>query len=248
MNEIIQQKFSSLQKDNEVNILYVCESGSRAWGFASPDSDYDVRFIYVHPKDFYLGIDEQRDVIELPINEVLDINGWELRKALRLLRKSNAPVFEWLQSPIIYQADAVFQSDVQQLMKEYFSPRSMLHHYLSMAGNVIKNELSSDEVKLKKYFYALRPLLASCWIVDRKEIPPMEFGKLRILLDSSLNTLVDELLTQKAQVNEKFLIQPIPELQHWLTEQLQYCEQQVPDALPQSNVQPLNELFRKFVV
>ncbi len=248
MNSIIKTKLQEIEKTNDVRILYACESGSRAWGFASPDSDYDVRFIYVHKNDHYLGIDEQRDVIELPINDLLDINGWELRKALRLFRKSNGPLYEWLQSPIVYQADSSFQTEIQRLMSSHFSPRSMMHHYLSMANNVVDNDLSGSEVKLKKYFYALRPVLASRWIADRYEVPPMEFSKLRILLDADLNSIVDELLSKKAQVDEKYVIKPIEKLNHWLDNQIEYCENRVPDASAPMDSKILNDLFRKYVV
>src|SRR5688572_12611281 len=164
MKEIIFEKLKSIEHQFDVKILYACESGSRAWGFASPDSDYDVRFIYVHKMDYYLSIDEQRDVIELPINDVLDINGWELRKALRLFRKSNAPLYEWLQSPIVYAADPGFVDGLKSLMSGIFSARAGMHHYLSMAKSVFDSELSGEMVKLKKYFYALRPILAAMWI------------------------------------------------------------------------------------
>lgn len=248
MNALIVNKLNEIEEIHQVKILYTCESGSRAWGFASPDSDYDVRFIYVHNKDQYLSIDDQRDVIELPINDLLDINGWELRKAIRLLRKSNAPIYEWFQSPIVYQADAQFQADILAMMKIYFSPRAMMHHYLSMASNVVNTDLSGKEVKLKKYFYALRPVLASRWIVEYNEIPPMEFGKLRVLLDAGLNLIVDNLLEQKAQVDEKFSIKPIIEFHQWLSEQIEYCDNRIPEPSVATDSVRLNELFRKYVL
>src|SRR5690606_28290592 len=119
------------------------------------------RFIYVHKMDYYLSINDPRDVIELPINDVLDINGWELKKALKLFRKSNAPLFEWLQSPIVYVAEPTFVGEMKALMASTFSARAAMHHYLSMARGVFEHELSGKMVKLKKYFYALRPVLAA---------------------------------------------------------------------------------------
>ncbi len=169
MDSIIKDKLKEMEQAYNVKILYACESGSRAWGFASPDSDYDIRFIYVHPKEYYLSVDEQRDVIELPINDLLDINGWGLRKALRLFRKSNGPLYEWLQSPIVYNQDNEFANDIKNLMPSYFSPRATMHHYLSMAKSVFENDLVGVEVRLKKYFYVLRPILACRWIADRRE-------------------------------------------------------------------------------
>jgi uncharacterized protein len=98
----IQACLSDIEKTHQVKIIYSCESGSRAWGFPSADSDYDVRFLYLHPVDWYLSIEDKRDVIEVPIKNKLDITGWDLRKALQLFRKSNPPLLEWLGSPIVY--------------------------------------------------------------------------------------------------------------------------------------------------
>lgn len=248
MKTVIFDKLKALEQQNNVAILFACESGSRAWGFASPDSDYDVRFIYVHRRDYYLSIDEHRNVIELPINELLDINGWELQKALKLFRKSNGPLFEWLQSPIVYQANSSFQSEMQGLMMYCFSPRAMMHHYLSMANNVVDNDLSGPDVKLKKYFYALRPVLASLWIAQRKDVPPMEFSKLRASLDPALNGIVDDLLEKKAQVGEKYVIKPIMEIHRWLGSQIKYCESHIPEPSPSQDTEVLNELFKKYVL
>lgn len=248
MKNIILQKLREIEQTHQVTILYACESGSRAWGFASPDSDYDVRFIYVHDKDFYLSIDEQRDVIELPINELLDINGWELRKALRLFKKSNTPIYEWLQSPIIYMMNVDFLSSMQSLFAEYFSSRAMMHHYISMAKTVFEDELSGGEVRLKKYFYALRPILACRWITDTGAAPPMEFSKLRTLMDNSLTSVIDELLNTKAQVNERYTINPINELNRFIEDQICYCEQVVPQRITSANKpDSLNIIFRKFL-
>ncbi len=248
MERVISDRLIGLKSEHNVEILFACESGSRAWGFPSPNSDYDVRFIYVHPKEYYLSIDEQRDVIELPINDLLDINGWELRKALRIFRKSNGPLYEWLQSPIVYQSDSIFHSEIQGLMNSYFSPRSMIHHYLSMAKNVVDNDLSGFEVKLKKYFYALRPMLACRWITDRREVPPMEFGKLRVLLAHDLNKIVDDLLKQKAVADEKYMIKPIEQLHSFIKSEIEYCEEAVPGiASVNADSGMLNSLFRKYV-
>jgi predicted nucleotidyltransferase len=248
MNNIILQKLKEIEQTHQVTILYACESGSRAWGFASPDSDYDVRFIYVHAKDFYLSIDEQHDVIELPINELLDINGWELRKALRLFRKSNAPIYEWLQSPIIYRVHADFLTSMQSLFAEYFSSRAMMHHYISIAKTVFENELSGNEVRLKKYFYALRPVLACQWIADTGAVPPMEFGKLRTLMDTSLTSITNELLNTKAQADERYTIKPIEAMNRFIEDQIRYCEQVAPQRnSPTDNSDSSNSIFRKFL-
>ena len=166
MREVILQKLQELEKTEGVTILHAVESGSRAWGFPSPDSDYDVRFFYVHPREHYLRLDRTRDVIERPIDEVLDINGWDLDKTLRLLHASNPTLFEWSQSPIIYRTTELFQS-FQPIIRAYFSAKSGLWHYLSMAEGNYREYLRGEQVKAKKYFYVLRPLLACRWILER---------------------------------------------------------------------------------
>lgn len=247
VKQIIIKKLQAIEDQFDVRILYACESGSRAWGFASSDSDYDVRFIYVHLADHYLSIDDHRDVIELPINDLLDINGWELRKALRLFRKSNAPLFEWLQSPIVYEADPTFVGEMKALMSTNFSPRAGMHHYLSMAKGVVGSDLSGGWVKLKKYFYALRPVLAAQWIADLDSVPPMDFGSLRVLMPQRINTIVDELLSIKEKVDERFLIGKNPEINGFIEERIRYCEAKVPPPKNSDNDSALNDLFRRSI-
>lgn len=99
----INEELDKIERKEGVRILHAVESGSRAWGFASPDSDYDVRFVYVRPKEDYLRLDEPKDVIEWQLDEVLDINGWDLKKALRQFAKGNVTLFEWSESPIVYR-------------------------------------------------------------------------------------------------------------------------------------------------
>lgn len=249
MLETIQSKLSDIEEKQQVRILYACESGSRAWGFASPDSDYDVRFIYSRRADDYLSISERRDVIELPVNEVLDIGGWDIRKALQLFLKSNAPLYEWLQSPIVYSAVGGLKDEMLALAPAYFSNRAGCHHYISMAANTFEYELQGSAVRMKKYFYALRPALAGLWIVKNRTVPPMQFGELRTLVeDPHWHAAVDELLKQKQTANEKAVITPIPLLHEWLQETLEYCKQQSAGMPPLKNdTIILDNLFRKYI-
>ncbi len=248
MFQEIQDKLIGIEEKYNVRILYACESGSRAWGFPSTDSDYDVRFIYSLSKEQYLSIEEKKDTIDIPVNEVLDINGWDFRKSLRLFCNSNAPLYEWLQSPIIYKQDDSFLKDLKGLMPEYFSLRKGMHHYLGMAKNAW-SELQGDEVRIKKYFYCLRPLLAARWIVDKQELPPMEFALLRNQIkDEAWQKAIDELLTIKAQATEKTTIQPVAVLNAFIEEQMEFCEQQVPLTNKENiDIEPLNVLFRNFI-
>lgn len=153
MEALIKEKLHEIEQRENCRILLAVESGSRAWGFASPDSDYDVRFIYVRPRESYLRLNRVRDVIELPINGVLDINGWDVDKTLKLLHKSNPTVFEWFSSPIVYQTTD-FTEAFKPVMRRYFSSKSGLWHYLQMAeGNY--RELSRS---FREWVCALSPL------------------------------------------------------------------------------------------
>ena len=140
MNRLVPQKLEELEKRHEIRVLLAVESGSRAWGFASPDSDFDVRFIYVHRPEFYLQLQGCRDVIEEPVDDIWDVSGWDLDKTLRLLQKSNPTLFEWLNSPIVYR-ETGFSQRFQPLLGEYFSVKSELYHYLNTARHHIKEYL-----------------------------------------------------------------------------------------------------------
>lgn len=243
----IAEALRRIEQEQNVQILYACESGSRAWGFASPDSDYDVRFIYAHSLKDYLSIGEQRDVIELPVDAVLDINGWDIKKALWLLYKSNAPLLEWLQSPIVYTEHDGFADSLLDLARHCFSPRATAHHYMSMAHNAMQ-ELEGTTVRLKKYFYALRPLLAAQWIVERAELPPMEFPLLRTLLPETVLETVSHLHSQKVLADEKATIAPIGHLNDYIRTTLDVCTkraQHFPKYRP--DIELLNEFFRTTV-
>jgi predicted nucleotidyltransferase len=249
MKQTIIQKLHELEQSENIKILYGCESGSRAWGFASPDSDFDVRFIYSRPANDYLSIVEMPDVVGLPVNEVLDIGGWDLKKTLKLFMKSNAPLYEWLQSPVIYRQDDAFADELRSLMPGYFSLRSAGNHYLSMAHNALRDDLQAEGVKLKRYFYALRPALACMWIVEKQTVPPMEFDKLRVLLaDNKVQTAINGLLAQKQMADEKAMITPVVLLNEWLADTLNRCKEQLQQfTSEQQPAQPLNELFRRHI-
>lgn len=206
MFDRIKEKLLEIQEREGVFIFYACESGSRAWGFPSVNSDYDVRFLYTRERDFYLSIDveDRRDVIELPIDDELDISGWDLRKALRLLRKSNPPLLEWLSSPIVYLQDEEMIARFRSLVSISYSPTACMYHYLHMARGNYREYLKGEEVAVKKYFYVIRPLLAIKWIEERSEVVPMEFGVMvdTLLPDSDLRSEIRNLIERKKQGDE----------------------------------------------
>lgn len=198
MREQIESALARVEADHDVRILYACESGSRAWGFASADSDWDVRFIYAHRRDWYLSILDHRDVIEQMLPDDLDVSGWEIRKALKLFRKSNPPLLEWMTSPIVYREDAFFMARLRSLMDVYYSPGSCFRHYLHMAEGNVRGYLQGDVVRTKKYLYVLRPLLGCRWIEQERGPVPMEFERLYATVeDETVLGAIRELVEKK---------------------------------------------------
>lgn len=245
MKKLIQEKLREIEQREECRILLAVESGSRAWGFASPDSDYDVRFIYVRPEKAYLRLDRARDVIEVPINDELDINGWDIDKTLRLLHKSNPTVFEWFSSPIIYQTSA-FADQFRPIMQKYFSSKAGLWHYLHMAEGNYRDYLRGEMVRAKKYFYVLRPILACKWILEKGTPPPMLFTDLvKSELPDDLSETVNQLLDLKMNSPEIKEIPRIDQLNRYLDAGIVSAKEQI-EKLPDAPVQDwdeLNELF-----
>ena len=204
MRATVLDELARLEREHDVHVLFACESGSRGWGFASPDSDYDVRFIYVHRLAWYLTVEPGRDVIEQPISGELDVGGWELRKALQLLRDSNPTLLEWLRSPIVYRQDDAWAARLRTLAEDKFSPVRGYHHYVSMARKNLREHLYGETVRYKKYLYVLRPLLAARWIREDRGAPPMVFADLvaATSLDASLVAEIDALLDVKMRAGE----------------------------------------------
>ena len=230
MRDRILHQLQQLEKTEGITILHAVESGSRAWGFPSPDSDYDVRFIYVRSCEAYLRLEKRRDVLELPIDEELDISGWDLDKALRLLHGSNPTLFEWCQSPIVYN----------------FADKSGLWHYLSTAEGNYREYLKGERVRVKKYFYVIRPLLACRWILENHTPPPMRFTDLAdTQLEPALRPVVRELLRIKMAAPEVEEMPRIDALNTFIEDNLPRLRARI-EALPRENPPdwaPLNALF-----
>ncbi len=247
----ISTALQQIATDEQIVILYACESGSRAWGFPSPDSDYDVRFIYLRPLSWYLSIDDRPDTIDLPVDSLLDLNGWDLRKALKLFKGSNSVIYEWIQSPIVYQAHSHLTTQLLELANSYYAPRAGIHHYLNMTISTYREHLQSDVVKLKKYFYALRPILAAKWIVTRQTFPPMVLTMLLELISDRQDILVeiDRLLTIKSTATEATMIPVSKILNNFIKLEIAACEQAV-KLIPKHHVDALalDRLFQKYVL
>ncbi|MBT9447120.1 MAG: nucleotidyltransferase domain-containing protein [Hyphomonadaceae bacterium] len=175
----VERRLSAIEADDGVRILFAVESGSRAWGFASPDSDYDCRFLYVRPLDGYLALFQPRDVIERPILDLFDVNGWDLTKALKLIIGGNSVIQEWLASPIVYRKDAVFVDALAPLAKAWRSVYADAHHYHGLLATQHGRHLAGrTQVNLKKYFYVIRPAIALQWLREKGGSPPMDLPSL----------------------------------------------------------------------
>jgi len=251
MEQKISQYLERVEQEHQVNILLACETGSRAWGFPSPDSDFDIRIIYIHSKDWYLSLSEKKDSLELMFeNNEIDITGWDLCKSLRLLQKSNPPLLERIQSPIIYKADAHFVKEIQQLAGSQYSRIATIHHYLSMAKKFLDELESTGTYKLKKFFYALRSAIACKWIVEKEEMPPIEFKKMRegLAIEEKLLKRIEELIDLKATQSETYLHQGEAPLFALMHSCVALAEEQR-TSLPASNgsLKDLDAFFLKMV-
>jgi len=255
--EAIVRALARIEREHDVRVMYACESGSRGWGFASPDSDYDARFVYVHPLPWYLSVNEatgpgepQRDVIELPISDDLDVSGWDLRKALRLLAKSNPTLSEWLRSPIVYRQDDAAAETLRAMAEAVYSPLASWHHYRSMAEGNFRGYLRGDRVRTKKYLYVLRPVLACQWIESVGTPPPMAFEELleRLLPQGPVREAIDALLAVKRRSAEVDDGPRIPAISRFLEDQLERMAA-APPPLARTDVEPgqLDARFRQFL-
>jgi predicted nucleotidyltransferase len=248
----ILRRMRAAEAEHGVRILLAVESGSRAWGFASPNSDYDARFIYVHPRDWYLSVnlEDQRDVIEYPIVDDIDLNGWDLRKALRLFSRSNPAFAEWVQSPIVYGEETGFASEARRLLPDVYSIERGMYHYRSMAKTNYRGYLRADLVPLKKYFYVLRPLLSVQWLERYGCAAPIEFDKLLHLIEGDVVLLGDihALLERKRAAPEMGLEPPVASIHAFIERELARLDAIVPAMPEKRHAFPvLNALFRKIV-
>ncbi|MBD5474030.1 MAG: hypothetical protein HDR20_14405 [Lachnospiraceae bacterium] len=225
IKKIIQDKLAEIEKKENIKVLYAVESGSRAWGVESLDSDYDVRFIYVRTREDYLKLEERRDVIEWQLDEVLDINGWDLRKALIQFHKGNATLFEWANSPVVYLETNEWK-EIYECCQQYFSEKAALHHYYGTANSTFKQYLQEDKVKYKKYIYALRPLLACRYIESHHAIPPVMFDDLlKQDIPQELSEEIEEMLEIKARDGEQDANPRMPVIHKFIEDEIVRYEQ-----------------------
>lgn len=244
-------RLHQIEQNHDVRIIFACEAGSRAWGFASPDSDYDVRFIYVRPQDWYLSInvENRRDVIECPIVDDYDINGWDLRKALKLLRKSNPSLLEWIYSPIQYRsADGILEA-LSDLAEGCFNDVSVSYHYNGMAYRNYREYLKGDEVWVKKYLYVIRPILAIEWVRQYETHPPVRFDELRagLVIPPDVDDAIDRVLAFKLANQEKAYGASVPVLNRFIEDRLGDREYRRGRSTAVVQIDQLDELFKRIV-
>ncbi|MBL4811263.1 MAG: nucleotidyltransferase domain-containing protein [Rhodobacteraceae bacterium] len=247
----IAAELARVEAEHDVKILFAIESGSRAWGFPSPDSDYDVRFVYAHRPDWYLSINPGRDVIELPIDELWDINGWDIRKALGLLIKSNPVLLEWLASPVRYIWDDQICAQLNALAGQSNYATACLFHYLKLAQQQWARHIGeSDSVNAKKYFYTLRPALAIYWLRARQQTrPPMNLQELvnGLSLPAALVAQISALIAQKSQAVEAAYSPRLPDIDQFIATQLGWAAAQKPRKPSPDLEQQANRLLRETV-
>ena len=235
MHALIQNRLADIAAEEGVQILLAIESGSRAWGFHSPDSDYDVRFIYARPPEWHYALGKKRDVIERPIDDELDISGWELGKALTLALGSNAVVAEWLQSPIVYASDEAAVKALTDFASRVLSRKSVTWHYLSLLRRQQSRLIGPDgKTRIKRYFYILRPALALRWMrLQNAPMPPMDMAALRqgCDLDAQLSDMIDELTARKMAARERAeTFVSAPEVDAFIAEEVGAAEAWLKDA------------------
>lgn len=253
MRDIIQeieQKLLEIEQKENVKVLHAVESGSRAWGFASPDSDYDVRFVYVRNQEDYLKLNEPRDVIEWQLDEVLDINGWDLQKVLKQFYKSNATLFEWSNSPIVYKTTELWKQ-IYEEAQNYFSVKAAAYHYYGTANSTYSRYLQEESVNYKKYFYALRPLLAGKYIQEYKCPPPVLFTDLvKMDIPVELRDGIDELLGIKKKSDEREMGVQIPAIRDFIIDEIEKQKSYV-EEIPDDRTQEwecLDNIFLKTII
>lgn len=251
VRDIIVEKLRGIERDFNVRVLFAIESGSRAWGFPSPDSDYDVRFVYVHSVDWYLSLLPGRDVIELPIEGDWDINGWELRKPLNLLLKPNPVLLEWLSSPTRYIWDEGICATLSEIAGRTTFGHACLHHYKSLAfGQWQKHVGDASDVNYKKYFYILRPALAIHWIRSNPgTTPPMNLQALvaGLPLSSEIVVEINTLLDLKAKAKEVGLGPRVDLIDAYIFEQINWAGDVSPPVTDRLIRADAEALFRKIV-
>lgn len=236
---------AKIEATYKIKILYACETGSRAWGFPSPDSDYDVRFLYINEPDWYLSLHEQKDSIEFMEGD-WDITGWDLKKSLLLLKRSNAALIERFQSPIVYRDSNDFKKEFKNLVDEHYNPVSVFYHYHSLVSNFWNDMQEADEVKLKSLMYVVRSILCCIWALKDADTLPMEINPLMKYASEDVKQRIRELIALKAVKNESYLHPMDEHLKDWIIQTKKELEKKKEEVrIRSADIENLNNLFLK---
>lgn len=244
MRILVPQTIAEIEKEYGIRVLYAAEAGSRARGIASEQSDFDVRFLYIRPREDYLRLEETRDVLELPVDEIWDLAGWDLRKTLRLLHGGNTQIFEWMNSPIVYW-DRDFADRFRQLLERFFSPKTMAHYYLNVGRTHLKRAKGS-QVKVKIYLYVAQYLLGARYVLEHRAFPPMDFRTLIGMLPGPEREEVEAMLCQKLLHPEQPMTEPRQELLDYFVREAEQLREKI-YALPGEESRGWEELNRFFL-
>jgi len=251
MEPRILERLGELEAEHGFQIFYACESGSRAWGFASDDSDYDVRFVFAWPKDHYLSIRDPKDDLSLGVDpENLDFAGWELRKALRLFQRSNGALLEWLHSPIVYRQKAEILDNWRGLIPDVYDPRASALHYLGMFKNTWLGGIEQGNVTAKGYLYSLRALLGAGFVLDERKPIPVAFSELLARTEETMphnvRAAIGTMIAAKTKSAEKAPIDRVPVIDTYIEEQFAIRDATLLalESGPPSS-EPLDNFFRQ---
>lgn len=245
--EKIRSILNDIEDKNKIKILYACETGSRAWGFPSPDSDYDVRFIYMHKRDWYLSLRHKKDTVEYMDGD-MDVTGWDVKKCLLLLKKSNAPLIERFQSPIVYAEEKKFAEPFKRLIENHYSRIAVFYHHHSMAIKFWEDLKDKKEIKLKSFFYLVRSLLSCNWIIESSSVLPMDIFGLMEKIDTEIRSRLKELIKLKAGVDEKFSYPKDEWMQSWIEEMWRKLEASKNNlSISETDMTDLDDFFLKMV-
>lgn len=250
MKEKVKNVLNEVAATQDMKVLFACESASRAWGFTSPDSDYDVRFIYTNPKNWYFNVNQSRDVYDEMLTDDLDLCGWELRKTLQLFAESNVALYEWIGSPIVYSQNDELLTQLKELIPEFFNAKRAMYHYLAMASKIVRTEMNESSIKIKKLFYIIRSILACEWIGKYKTMPHTLFSEL--LKDADLDADIEEFviarLKDKEVAVEALEVELPDEIINWLSSQLGLygaAAQEMPSET-KGSMEDLNKILYNF--
>lgn len=256
VKDYIRGKLDRLAKDHNIAILHAIESGSRAWGFPSKDSDYDVRFIYTHDMDYYLSVDRRRDVIETPIehDDVLgvefDMGGWDIKKTIGLAIRGNVVVHEWLTSPIVYQSHQAAQKSLLKFANDVADLDSYFYAYRNKTYKSWVDNAHKHEIRIKNYCYSLRCAMCIEWVKKHQTPPPMDVLSLMVGLDMNdgMRNAIDAMIASKAVSSEKDVMPRQPELDAFINGAvLEEFERPSKDDQEEANIDTANNLFREII-